>query len=137
MKPLAYACSGCSSAAQLANHLAVRLDRHGLAEMSCIAGVGGDVPSLVRTARSGRRIVAIDGCPLRCVRACLARHELTPSLQLTLTELGVHKRSGEDYDRAQADALFDALASQLASLGADLDDPQRPREPSPTRGTTL
>ncbi|TAK94969.1 MAG: zinc-binding protein, partial [Aquabacterium sp.] len=41
---LVYACSGCSSAAQLANHLAVRLDREGIAEMSCIAGVGGRVP---------------------------------------------------------------------------------------------
>jgi hypothetical protein len=46
--PLVYSCSGCSSAAQLSNHLAVRLDRAGLAEMSCIAGVGGQVPSLVR-----------------------------------------------------------------------------------------
>ena len=39
--PLVYSCSGCSSAAQLANHLAVRLDRDERAEMSCIAGVGG------------------------------------------------------------------------------------------------
>jgi uncharacterized metal-binding protein len=34
---LVYSCSGCSNAAQLANHLAVRLDRTGVAEMS----VGG------------------------------------------------------------------------------------------------
>lgn len=40
--PLVYSCSGCSSAAQMANHLAVQLDRTGLAEMSCIAGVGGN-----------------------------------------------------------------------------------------------
>jgi len=39
--PLVYSCSGCSSAAQLANQLAIRLDREGLAETSCIAGVGG------------------------------------------------------------------------------------------------
>ena len=41
--PLVYSCSGCSSAAQLANHVALQLDRRGVAEMSCIAGVGGDV----------------------------------------------------------------------------------------------
>ncbi len=45
--PLVYSCSGCSSAAQLANHVALQLDRRGLAEMSCIAGVGGDVPYLL------------------------------------------------------------------------------------------
>ena len=37
--PIIYSCSGCSNVAQLANTLAVRLDRAGLAEMSCIAGV--------------------------------------------------------------------------------------------------
>ena len=48
--PLVYSCSGCSSAAQLANHVALQLDRRGVAEMSCIAGVGGDVPHLKRAA---------------------------------------------------------------------------------------
>jgi uncharacterized metal-binding protein len=48
--PLVYSCSGCSSAAQMANHLAIRLDRDNQAEMSCIAGVGGGVPGLVKTA---------------------------------------------------------------------------------------
>lgn len=51
--PLIYSCSGASSAAQMANHIAVKLDRLKVAEMSCIAGVGGDVKPLVRTATSG------------------------------------------------------------------------------------
>ena len=78
LRPLVYSCSGCSSAAQLANHVAVRMDRSGVAEMSCIAGVGGDVASLVKTARSGRPIIALDGCPLVCVKSSLARHGITP-----------------------------------------------------------
>lgn len=44
----------------MANHLALQLDRAGLAEMSCIAGVGGGVEGLVRTARSGRRLVLVE-----------------------------------------------------------------------------
>jgi uncharacterized metal-binding protein len=59
--PLVYSCSGCSSAAQTANAIAIGLDRRRVAEMSCIAGVGGDVPRLVRTATSGRPVVALDG----------------------------------------------------------------------------
>ena len=62
---LVYSCSGSSNVAQLANYIAVRLDRLGLAEMSCIAGVGGDVRALVRKATSGQPVVIIDGCPLR------------------------------------------------------------------------
>lgn len=73
-KPLVYSCSGCSSAAQMANYIAVQLDRMDVAEMSCIAGVGGNVKSLVRTATSGRKIIVIDGCPLACSKACLSNH---------------------------------------------------------------
>ena len=76
--PLVYSCSGCSSAAQLANHVAVKLDRRGVAEMSCIAGVGGDVPYLVKIAKSGRPIVVLDGCALVCVKSSLARHGIAP-----------------------------------------------------------
>ena len=79
--PLVYSCSGCSSAAQTANEIALELDRLGVAEMSCIAGVGGDVPSLVKLAKSGRPVTVIDGCALACAKSCLARHGAVPALQ--------------------------------------------------------
>lgn len=116
--PLVYSCSGCSSAAQMANYLAVSLDRRGLAEMSCIAGVGGDVPKLVRVAKSGRRIVAIDGCALACVRNCLARHGVEPSQYHLLSDHGVRKRYRTDYDPEDAARVLEDLA---ASLGAQQD----------------
>ncbi|HAH1171087.1 TPA: hypothetical protein HHG97_004951 [Escherichia coli] len=85
--PLIYSCSGCSSAAQMANYIAIQLDRRGDAEMSCIAGVGGNVKSLVRIAISGRPIIAIDGCSLQCVRSCLAkgRCEQVPDMRSCLS----------------------------------------------------
>lgn len=89
--PLVYSCSGASSAAQMANHLALRLDRLGVTEMSCIAGVGGDVPSLVRTACSGRPILALDGCPLHCAARILERHGIRPAWHLDPSEHGVPK----------------------------------------------
>lgn len=111
--PLVYSCSGCSSAAQLANHVALRLDRAGVAEMSCIAGVGGDVPSLVRTARSGRPIIALDGCPLNCVQGCLARHGITAERHYQLQQYGVKKRRHEDFDPAQAALVLAQLQDDL------------------------
>jgi uncharacterized metal-binding protein len=112
--PLVYSCSGCSSAAQLANHLAIRLDRTDKAEMSCIAGVGGDVPSLVRVATSGRPIVAIDGCALKCVQSCLARHGIQAAAHYDLTQFGVKKRFRMDFDPDQADQLFERIADDLS-----------------------
>lgn len=115
--PLVYSCSGCSSAAQMANHLAIRLDRAELAEMSCIAGVGGGVPSLVRIATSGRPIVAIDGCPLRCVESCLARHGVNPKIHYDLSKLGIKKRFKMDYDPAQAGELLQRISEDMAEAG--------------------
>ncbi|WP_267643559.1 putative zinc-binding protein [Haloarchaeobius amylolyticus] len=114
--PLVYSCSGCSSAAQLANDLAVRLDREGRAEMSCIAGVGGDVAPLVDTATSGRPTLVIDGCPLECARTCLADHDVTPDEHVNLAKAGVSKEYHTDYDDDRADELYDRLAEVADSL---------------------
>lgn len=111
--PLVYSCSGCSSAAQMTNWLALQLDRRGVAEMSCIAGVGGDVPSLVRKATSGRPVIAIDGCVLECARSCLARHDVTPAVHHRLSDDGVRKRLGEDFDPAQAEHVLEVLLERL------------------------
>ena len=117
--PLVYSCSGCSSAAQMANHLANSLDRRGLAEMSCIAGVGGDVPKLVRLAKSGRRIIGIDGCALACVRSCLARHGVAPSDYHLLSDHGVRKRYQMDFDREEAERVLSDMAAALAAEVAE------------------
>lgn len=115
--PLVYSCSGCSSAAQMANHVALELDRRELAEMSCIAGVGGDVPSLVKLAKSGRPVLVIDGCPLVCARSCLARHGVTPVLHTQLGELGVRKRYHAQFDPDQAESITAAMANTVRDLG--------------------
>jgi uncharacterized metal-binding protein len=112
-KPLVYSCSGCSSAAQMANYLAIQLDRSAIAEMSCIAGVGGNVKKLVKTALSGRRIIAIDGCPLACSKACLANHSITPDVSIELTSLGVKKKQHEDFDKEQADNILKYLKERV------------------------
>jgi len=117
--PLVYSCSGCSSAAQLANHVALQLDRRCVAEMSCIAGVGGDVPHLMKTVRSGRPIIALDGCPLACVKSVLARHDITADRHYPLQQYGVKKRTHEDFDPAQAKLVLERVAADLlaAPLG--------------------
>lgn len=119
--PLVYSCSGCSSAAQLANHLAVRLDREDVAEMSCIAGVGGNVRSIVRKARdameSGRPIVAIDGCVLACTRHALAARGVAPTDHIQLAEAGVRKHYRRDFDPAQANEVYEVLRERVRAMG--------------------
>ncbi|MFZ6008755.1 MAG: putative zinc-binding protein [Bacteroidota bacterium] len=113
LKPLVYSCSGCSSAAQMANHIALRLDRNGAAEMSCIAGVGGNVKKLVRLAQSGRPIIVIDGCPLACAKACLKNHHLLPDAHIVLTDHGVDKKQHQDFDPHQAQVILQQIEQQI------------------------
>lgn len=116
--PLVYSCSGCSSAAQMANHVALRLDREGEAEMSCIAGVGGNVPNLVKIARSGRPILALDGCALECTRSSLAERGVRPAAHLLLNEQGVKKRYATDFDREEAERVFEQARAAVRGLRA-------------------
>ena len=128
--PLVYACSGCSSAAQLSNHLAVRLDRERRADMSCIAGLGGDAPSLVREAvrarETGRPILAIDGCAIACVLRTLARHGIAPTRHLELWRRGVRKQAHVDFDPAEAEALLAECREIAAGLQAGTAPGQAP-----------
>lgn len=117
---LVYSCSGCSSAAQLANHLAVRLDRTGVAEMSCIAGVGGQVKPLVIKLKDAvereRPIVAIDGCRLSCVASSLAHHGVKAQVHIQLAAHGVRKAYHQDYCEEQAQSLLDDLTLHVQQM---------------------
>jgi len=116
VKPLVYSCSGCSDVAQLCNHLAIQLDRKGIAEMSCIAGVGGNVPGLVKTAQSGRPLIALDGCPMHCVKSCLQRHDVVATLHINLREFGFKKRKHVDFDDSDAAAAMRVVLDKIERL---------------------
>ena len=118
-KPLVYSCSGCSSAAQMANYIVVQLDRMDVAEMSCIAGVGGNVKSLVRTATSGRKIIAIDGCPLACSKACLSNHLVKPNIHLDLSSMGVSKKLHEDFDIDNANQILKRIEMLIHKISVN------------------
>lgn len=121
--PLVYSCSGASSAAQAANHIALKLDRLKVAEMSCIAGVGGDVKPLVRTAKSGRPIVALDGCPLHCAAHILRRHGLTADRHYDLSKMGIAKKQHEDFDPADTARVLKQILADPALPGRAAPDP--------------
>ncbi len=129
--PLVYSCSGCSSAAQLANTLALRLDRDDEAQMSCIAGVGADLPNFVQQAVSGRPILALDGCPLACVRNNLKRHGVEPDRYVQLQKHGVKKRYGQDAPEEDVERLY----PQIVALAREIrPDRERPHDsPRPVR----
>lgn len=81
--------------------------------MSCIAGVGGGVQSLVLKAKSGRPLWVIDGCPLSCGKACLANQGLTPDVHFDLSKMGAPKKLHQDFDSDQAQSIYQKLLQAL------------------------
>ena len=112
-KPIIYSCSGCSNVAQLTNDVALHLDKQGIAEMSCIAGVGGGVPALVKKAKSGRKIIALDGCPLHCVKYCLDSQDIKDYDHLTLTDHDFKKRFKEKFDEKEIDEVCKIVVKKM------------------------
>ncbi len=99
--------------AQLANSVALELDRQKVATMSCIAGVGGNVQTLVKFAKSGRPIIALDGCDSSCVKHCLAQQDLSPDYHLVMTEMGYVKQVRKQFGPTEQAHILDAVNQLL------------------------
>ena len=100
----------------MANFIALRLDREGMAERHCIAAVAADVPRLLEVARTGRPILALEGCPFKCVTRCLQQRDIEPDAQVVLSEHGVKKSYDAQFDEAEAEAMVARLRPIVARL---------------------
>lgn len=113
LKTTVYSCSGCSNVAQLANKIAVKLDRDHLAKMSCIAGVGGDVSSLVKIAITADEILVLDGCKLACALNCLKRHGILPKTHIVLTDHDLTKNLHSDFTEEEFIPIYNEIQKHI------------------------
>jgi uncharacterized metal-binding protein len=80
----------------------------------------------VKIARSGRPILALDGCALECTASSLAERGVQPAVHLLLSEQGVKKRYASDFDAAEAEQVFQHARAEARTLQQTM-----PRAPSP------
>jgi uncharacterized metal-binding protein len=114
-----YACSGCSDAGEIADRVARQLSRDGAAQMSCLAGIGGRVKSLVAKAENAERILVVDGCPLNCARHTLELAGFKKFDHLELHRLGIRKGATPVSDERIASGVAAAkkiLAGEMPGL---------------------
>ena len=90
---LIFACSGAADVGEVADHAARKLRDDGEGMMFCLAGVGGRVSGIMKTTEAADRILAIDGCPLNCVKSCLEHAGFSEFEHLQLADLGMTKGS--------------------------------------------
>ena len=88
---LIFACSGAADVGAISDQAARQLSKEGVGKMFCLAGVGGCVPPIMEKTRAARRVLAIDGCGLDCVKATLDLAGITHYQQVRITDLGLEK----------------------------------------------
>jgi len=88
---LIFACSGAADVGEIADKAARKLTKEGVGKMFCTAGIGGRVSGIMKTTESAEGILAIDGCPLNCVKNSLEKAGFNEFKHLQLAELGLEK----------------------------------------------
>lgn len=112
---LIFACSGASDVGEIADHAARRLRDQGIGKMYCLAGIGGKVSGIVKTAEAAGKILAIDGCPLNCAKSTLQQAGFQRFEHIRLADLGLAKGSAPVTD--------DRVAKVVAAGTAVLSNP--------------
>ncbi|HUU69144.1 MAG TPA: putative zinc-binding protein [Planctomycetota bacterium] len=88
---LIFSCSGAADVGSIADQAARKLNAAGKGKMFCMAGIGGRVNGIMKTAEGASKIVAIDGCPLNCAKNSLEQAGFTQFEHVKLAELGMEK----------------------------------------------
>lgn len=88
---LIFACSGAADVGAIADQAARKLTRDGAGKMFCLAGIGGQISGIMKTTEAADKILAIDGCPLNCVKATLEKAGFSKFTHLQVADLGLEK----------------------------------------------
>lgn len=88
---LIYSCSGAADVGEIADRTARSLTRSGAGKMSCVVGVGAGIQPLRNSALSAGRVLAIDGCAVRCVAKAMAEAGVTDYVHVELGAEGFVK----------------------------------------------
>ncbi len=84
-------CAGGSNCGQITNQVAVKLDEEGVGHIYCLAGIAAHIEGMVESARSAKRLVALDGCQVACARKTIEHAGLGVTDWICVTDEGVAK----------------------------------------------
>jgi uncharacterized metal-binding protein len=109
------ACSGASNVGQIANQAAIDLAKEKVAGFFCLAGVGGHIEGMLKSAKEADLMVAIDGCPVQCAAKTLQHADIEPAIQVIVTELGIEKSHDIAIDKADCSKVVEKVKEELAA----------------------
>jgi uncharacterized metal-binding protein len=91
---LVFSCSGAADVGEIADRVARKIAKCGQAKMFCLAGIGAQIRGMIESAKSAKKIVAIDGCPVSCAKKTL-EHAGFNVIAYNLKNMGFEKGKTE------------------------------------------
>ena len=107
------ACSGASNVGQIANQAAIELAKQKISGFFCLAGVGGHIKGMVKSAKEADLMVAIDGCPVQCAAKTMQHAEIEPAIQIVVTELGIEKSHDIAVDKNDCSMVVEKVKEEM------------------------
>ena len=111
------ACSGASNVGQLANEVAKTLSNGNDFKMSCLAGIGARIPTIVENAKAAQKVVIIDGCPVACGKKAADMAGVDFEDHIIITEMGMKKSYDLEIDSGTVQLITSRIRSGLGSSG--------------------
>jgi uncharacterized metal-binding protein len=115
---LIFPCSGGSNVGQIANEAGLKLTQTGMGKFFCLAGIGGHVSGMIESAKAGKMLVAIDGCPVACAKKTLEHAGLNIDKYVQVTELGIEKSHDLNLNPSDIKKVTDHLVSSIPKRSA-------------------
>lgn len=101
-----FPCVGAANVGQLSNRIAIELEKQGIGNLMCTAGIGARAPGLMKSAEASDRVIAINGCPVNCASKTLELAGFEVDKHIIISELGIKKSKEKDLkDQEVADTL--------------------------------
>jgi uncharacterized metal-binding protein len=88
---LIFPCSGASNTGEMSDRAARLLSREGAGKMSCLAGIGGKIKSMIDGAKAADKVLVLDGCPLACAQKTMEQAGIKSFAHVQITDLGLVK----------------------------------------------
>ena len=88
---LLFCCSGAADTAEIADRAVRSLHKSQVARMYCLAGIAGEVETIVENSRGAVRLLVVDGCDSDCAKKTMERGGFGDFVHFRVTDLGMEK----------------------------------------------
>jgi len=112
VKTLIVACSGGSNVGQVANNAMIELDKAGIGNAYCLAGIGAGLSGFIESAKTAKTVI-IDGCPVGCARKVSEKYHIPPTKYFVVTEMGIEKKHAFDMLGTETNQAVDYIKSHI------------------------